>query len=292
MDVRSVDVAGSSVCVRTWGRPNGIPFVFWHSLGFAGNGAFLDVAAPPLVEAGFAPIALDAPGYGGSAALDREEYAVDRLADLLWNLVDALELRRPIVLSGHSWGGTIALTAAAQRPEDVRALVLFDSGHIDYADWPGARPEATFEELLAELEADPPPTTWDDLVILLAEHGLDQEWTLAAWQEGFDVAADGGLQLRASNEVLAASRMGLMRARASDAWPTVAGAQIPTLLLLATEPEELREPNEAAAGRMQAIVPEAEIRPVPGMRHAVFADLGAGVGATVAEWSSARGLSA
>ena len=292
MDVRSVDVAGSSVCVRTWGRPNGIPFVFWHSLGFAGNGAFLDVAAPPLVEAGFAPIALDAPGYGGSAALDREEYAVDRLADLLWNLVDALELRRPIVLSGHSWGGTIALTAAAQRPEDVRALVLFDSGHIDYADWPGARPEATVEELLAELEADPPPTTWDDLVILLAEHGLDQEWTLAAWQEGFDVAADGGLQLRASNEVLAASRMGLMRARASDAWPTVAAARDP-------DPAPARHRARGAAraerggGRTDAGDRAGGGDPAgSGDAPRRFADLGAGVGATVAEWSSARGLSA
>jgi pimeloyl-ACP methyl ester carboxylesterase len=78
------------------------------------------------------------------------------------------------VLSGHSWGGTIAITAAARRPGDVAGLVLFDSGHIDYCDVPDARPEATIEELIAELQADPVPDTWDGLVALLAEQGLDR----------------------------------------------------------------------------------------------------------------------
>ena len=64
---------------------------------------------------------------------------------------------------------------------------------------PGANPDATIDELIAELEADPPPATWDELVALLAEHGLDQEWTLAAWREGFDVEPDGSITRIASN---------------------------------------------------------------------------------------------
>ena len=44
MTRRTVDVAGTSLSVRVNGAPDGVPFVFWHSLGHAGNGSFLDVA--------------------------------------------------------------------------------------------------------------------------------------------------------------------------------------------------------------------------------------------------------
>jgi hypothetical protein len=89
VDVRRVDVAGTTLHVRTWGDAEGIPFVFWHSLSFGGNGSFLDVATPALVEAGLAPIAPDAAGYGGSPPLvDCNAYGIDRLVDLVWALVD------------------------------------------------------------------------------------------------------------------------------------------------------------------------------------------------------------
>jgi pimeloyl-ACP methyl ester carboxylesterase len=286
--LRSVEVAGTFLDVRRAGAPDAIPFVFWHSISLGGNGSFIDVAAPALVAAGFAPVAPDAPGYARSAPLDAERYEVDHLAGFLWDVVDELELEPPLVLSGHSWGGSIAVTAAALRPDDVRALVLFDSGHVDYGDWPDARPEATLEELIAEIEADPLPDTWDDLVSLLAEHDLAQEWTLAAWREAFDVDADGALRRLGSTQALAAARIGLMRARASDAWPAIAAARIPTLVLLATEPEDLRERNAAAAEKMRRAVPKAELRPVNGMRHAVFADLGARAGELVADWLRER----
>ena len=108
-------------------------------------------------------------------------------------------------------GGTVAITAGARRPGDVSALVLFDSGHVDDADVPGANPDATVDGLIAELEADPLPAAWDELVALLAEHRLDQNWTLAAWREGFEVGPAGRITRIASNLALAASRQGLMR---------------------------------------------------------------------------------
>jgi pimeloyl-ACP methyl ester carboxylesterase len=174
--------------------------------------------------------------------------------------------------------------AAARRPADVSALVLFASGHLDYADVPGANPDATIDELTVELEADPLPATWDELVALLAEHRLDQEWTLAAWREGFAVERDGRITRIASNVALAAARHGLMQGRASAVWPALAAAAIPTLVLLATEPSEQRESNAEAGDRMREAVPHADIRPIEQMRHSVFADLGASAGSLVAEW--------
>jgi pimeloyl-ACP methyl ester carboxylesterase len=281
--VRTVNVDGGSVSVRCNGAPDARAFVFWHGLGHAGNGSFLDVAVPPLLAAGCATYAVDGPGFGGSDARDPEAYAVDALARVLWGTVDALGLSDPI-LSGHSWGGSIALASASQRPADVGGLVLFDSGHVDYRDLPDARPEATMGELIAELEADPVPDTWDELVALLAEHDLDAEWTLAAWREGFAIDSDGRIRRRATDVAIAAASYWLMRASPSAAWPAIAAAGIPTLVLLATEPPEYRQSNAEAGERMHVDVPHADIRPIEGMRHAVFADLGASAGTLVADW--------
>ena len=56
------------------------------------------------------------------------------------------------------------------------------------------------------------------------------------------------------------------------------------LVLLATEPPDEREANAEAGERMRQIVPHADVRPLEGMRHAVFADLGAAAGSLVADW--------
>jgi pimeloyl-ACP methyl ester carboxylesterase len=290
VQTRTVDVAGTSVCVRGWGNEGAIPFVFWHGLGLGNNGSFLEVATPALVAAGVQPIALDAPGFGDSAALERDGYGGDRLVDFLWALIDALDLARPVVLAGHSWGGTLAIVAAARRPDETAALVLLDSGHIDPADSLEGNVEATFEELIAQLEAEEIPATWDDLVEILAQEGMGQPWTIAAWRHGVDVDDSGALRVKASFETLAAARIGLMQTRATEAWPTVAAAGIPTLLLLATEPEPVRERNAAAAERMRAAFPAADLRAVEGMSHDVFVDLGAEAGAVVADWLRSTGI--
>ncbi len=195
------------------------------------------MAAPPLVEAGCRVVALDAPGFGRSPAVETDAYALDRLAGLCRAAADALSLSEP-VLAGHSWGGAVVVAAAALRPHDARALVLLDGGHTDPGNWPDAQPEASFAELLAMLAAEPHPPTWDALAEILAESGDGQEWTLAAWREGVEIdPRDASFAWRAAPETLVAARMGLVRERLSDRWPAVAAAGIPTLLILATEPE-------------------------------------------------------
>jgi pimeloyl-ACP methyl ester carboxylesterase len=88
------------------------------------------------------------------------------------------------------------VTYAATFPDGVRALVLLDSGHIDYADLAEAEIGKSYEERLTEVRARPDPRN----------------------AEGRAMAMNG------------------MGDRVSPAWTVIAEHRIPTLLLLATEP--------------------------------------------------------
>ena len=137
MNVREVRAGGGTVAVREWGDPAGTPFLFWHALGPGHSGSSFAPAAGPLVEAGSRVFALDAPAFGRSAAVNLDEYAVGRLAELPWAVADAVDLESAVV-SGHSWGGSVAVFAASEQPARTAALVLYDSGASDFADHPSA----------------------------------------------------------------------------------------------------------------------------------------------------------
>jgi pimeloyl-ACP methyl ester carboxylesterase len=119
--------------VHEWGSDGDVPVVFWHALGEGQSGVHFAEVGRGLARAGFHVVAVDGPGFGRTPVLPTERYELVALAGLLDELIDERELDRP-VLAGHSWGGCIAMTFAATHPHDVRALVLFDSGHLDYAE--------------------------------------------------------------------------------------------------------------------------------------------------------------
>jgi pimeloyl-ACP methyl ester carboxylesterase len=117
--------------VHEWGSQGDVSVVYWHALGEGQSGAYFGEVAPGLARAGFHVVAVDGPGFGRTPPLPAERYTLAALAQLLDELIDEHELDRPVV-AGHSWGGCVAMTYAATHPDDVRALVLFDSGHLDY----------------------------------------------------------------------------------------------------------------------------------------------------------------
>src|SRR5262249_16711806 len=115
--------------MHRWGSRDDVPVVFWHALGT--SGADFAKVGKKIAGAGFYVLAVDGPGFGNSKALEPDAYRLDALVELLHEQL--VELDRPVVM-GHSWGGAIAVRYAGAHPEDVRALVLFDSGHLDYVD--------------------------------------------------------------------------------------------------------------------------------------------------------------
>ena len=284
--VRTLDVGGTRLAVREWGEPSGRPLVFWHPLGTVTSGAWLTELAPVLVAAGFHAVAVDGPGFGGSPPVDPEQMGVDRLATLLWGVADQLGLVRPVVM-GHSWGGVVALRAAAERPADVSALVLLDSGHRDYADDPRTQPDLPLADRAAQVAGQ--LEVWPDRVALHADVEGDlrrpaTDLLLAALGPAVRARPDGCLVPVVSAGTVAGARHGMVRERSSRRWPVLAAAGTPVLLLLAGQPPGLAADTVADAERMRAALPQLEARVMAGWGHDLVGDGGPAVAEVVVEW--------
>ncbi|HEU0336550.1 MAG TPA: alpha/beta hydrolase [Gaiellaceae bacterium] len=290
--LRTVELAEATLAVREWGERDGRPLLFLHSLGPAASAAFVGLVAGPLVARGLRLVAPDQPGFGRSPALPADRYAVPALAALAWELADVLELERPIV-AGHSWGGAVACQMAAERPADARALVLVDSGHVDYADLPPYfRSELTLDAHVEQAEAGRLRVA--DREALEAELEIDDPARRArladALLEAMVVDEDGGLVSATTGAARGAAMHHLALARPSETWPALERAGLPTLLVLATEPAEVRELNQRAVERFRPAFPSAEIVTVEGATHSLVSDLEDRFGELVGAWLERRGL--
>ena len=277
-----IDAGGASLNVRRWGDPEGRPFLFLHSLGPAASAALLGPGIGPIAGAGYAVAAPDMPGFGKTPPLPFERYEAGALAGLVLSLADELGWER-FILAGHSWGGAVASHVVAANPGRIEALILVDSGHIDYGDTPGADLDETLEALTAKSEAarrrakDPA----DVAAQLEIEPG---DPVLDAILEGMIDDGSGGLISATTGLSRASAMYHLARARSSATWSTTAAAGIPTLLLLATQPDDARRQNEEAAARFAAAVPHADVRFVEDATHSLITDLSDRFGALVVDW--------
>ncbi|WP_296596343.1 alpha/beta hydrolase [Phenylobacterium sp.] len=116
---------GGEMAVLDFGpadRP--VDVVFSHANGF--NARTYRTILAPLADS-LRILALDLRGHGATtipAVVEGREGWNEFRDDLLALL--AAETDRPVVLAGHSMGGTSSLLAAAHAPDRVKALVLFD----------------------------------------------------------------------------------------------------------------------------------------------------------------------
>jgi pimeloyl-ACP methyl ester carboxylesterase len=122
---RSVAVTGGEIAALEFGpqdRP--IDVVFVHANGF--NAQTYRVLLSPLA-AGLRVLAIDQRGHGETtlAADPAGRRSWRDLRDDLIGLLDVLD-GPPVVLAGHSMGGTVSLLAAAERPDRVKGLLLLD----------------------------------------------------------------------------------------------------------------------------------------------------------------------
>jgi len=100
------------------GDPAGLPAVLAHCfLGHSGGWKRLLAALDTPLDA----IAFDLPGHGRSAPWDGQGDLHSAATAVLARLVT-----RPSLLIGHSFGGTLALRHALERPEAIRGMVLIE----------------------------------------------------------------------------------------------------------------------------------------------------------------------
>lgn len=116
---------GGEMAVLDFGpadRP--VDVVFSHANGFNAR-TYRTILGP--LAADLRILALDLRGHGATSipAVVEGRQGWDEFREDLLALV-AAETQGPVVLAGHSMGGTSSLLAAAASPERVKALVLFD----------------------------------------------------------------------------------------------------------------------------------------------------------------------
>ena len=278
---RLVDLGDTELAVREWGDPELPTILFWHSLGPAASGALIAEVAPRLVEAGRRVVAVDGPGFGASPLLPPERYAMDDLVELARRLIAALGLEA-VTFMGHSWGGAIAVRLAGAFPEQVRALVLLDSGHIDYRELPDIDADRPLEAWIADAREQ--AVSWESREAFEDDFREALKRPTPELLEAFlaGTRAEGSAFLSSNPEARGAAAAGLL-GRVSEAWPVLAERRIPTLLLLATEPPHVDQ-NREHVGKFEAAVPHADVRWVSGAGHGILADVGPPLGDEIADW--------
>lgn len=243
----------------------GPPLVLLH--GFTGSTETWE----PLVGTleGIATIAVDLPGHGRSGApRDPARYALDRFADDLAAVLDALQVDRTAVL-GYSLGARAALHFATAHPRRVAALVLESAS-------PGIRDP---EERAARMASDAA------LADMIERDGVpafvDQWQRLPLWASQASLPEATRARLHAQR--LANRPDGLansLRGAGTGTHPSVierlARHDGPTLLIVGA----LDTKYVAQGDMLEAAIPGARVAVVPGAGHAVhlehpatFADL-------------------
>lgn len=194
-------------------------------------------------------IAPDLRGHGETAAPDGI-YTIDDMADDVLDLLNALQLREPIVLGGLSMGGYIALSLIARHPERVRALMLMDTRS-------GAdSPEAALgrEELAKKVEASRSAGPVVDAMM----PKLFSPTTRSLHPE--PMARVRRMMEKTPARAVAGALRGM--AARPDRTSDLARIEVPTLVLVGaddtiTPPEEARAMAEAIPGARLEIIPNA-----------------------------------
>ena len=103
----------------------GPPVLFLHGWGL--NRKTYKRALSRLANVGVRVLAPAMPGFGGTAALSRENTSLARYGDWAGDFLRTIEIDQPVLVVGHSFGGGVAIKLSHDHPQQVRSLVLVNS---------------------------------------------------------------------------------------------------------------------------------------------------------------------
>lgn len=127
--MRFVDAAGIRTHVAQRGAGDDVLLIH----GASSDMGVFEPTVAPLLETRFRVTGYDRPGMGFT---DQRPPGLEKLAaqaDVAAGVIDALELKRPIVIA-HSYGGAVALRLALDHADKISGLVLI--APVAY-EWPG-----------------------------------------------------------------------------------------------------------------------------------------------------------
>jgi len=109
---------------RVEGSKDGTPILLVH--GFGANVNHYRYQFPALAKEGYRVYAVDLLGFGGSDKPKKEKYCIELFAELLVDFIKATDANKKWVVAGNSIGGLCSLAVAAEIPELIKAVVLFN----------------------------------------------------------------------------------------------------------------------------------------------------------------------
>jgi pimeloyl-ACP methyl ester carboxylesterase len=207
-------------------------------------------------------IAFDRPGFGRSQRRRFLDAGVFAQAERLWEGLDALAVRRP-VLVGHSFGGSVALAMALTRPERTAGVVALA---------PLVFPEPRLEHLVFAPRA--PPVAGD--LVAMASATSDKSVLSLLWRamflpqaipdrvlDGFPFAMAGESvsTLRVGEDALAALP-DLMRL-------SVGWRSCPTPVRVFAGDRDLVVRNGVHGRMLAAFAPDGDFHDLPGLGHMI-----------------------
>jgi pimeloyl-ACP methyl ester carboxylesterase len=247
----------------------GRPQVIWlHANGFNAR-TYLNTLTP--LSDRMAILIVDQRGHGATPQVHAAEDKTDALdmRDDLLALLEAIGDGAPVVLSGHSMGGCVSLLAAAEAPERVRGIALFDPVILGRAATEAAMKRRGFADseggLIGKARSRRREFPSRDAAFEnYRQRSIFRTWPEAALRDyveaGFRDLADGTVELACAPEWEAAN----FAAHGHDIWAAMARVEAPVRIWRA---EEGSTCSIASAGEFPRPPGQVEVTTVADSTH-------------------------
>ena len=271
---------GVSLEVLEWGG-SGPPLVFLPGLGATAH-AYESFA--PKFTGQHRVYGITRRGFGASSrpALSDENYDIERLADDVLAVIDALKLERP-VLAGHSMAGAEMSSIGTRHPEKVAGLIYLDAAYAYAFHHSEIGPPLGGVGLAVEIAA-----ARRDLKALLRAAPRDMEDIAGRLPEviqrlqahaAFQLKHEPGGVSATSSQALTAPQSLTETIRLN--WRKFGAVKVPVLALVALPTpctqacdDPVRRANDdmrhAQANAIEKLLPDARIVRIPGADHYIF----------------------
>lgn len=247
------ELTGGVVHFRQTGPDTGPVVVLIHGLS---NPSYVwKELLESLAGAGYRVVAFDNYGRGFSDRPDGD-YTAERTDQLLTDLLDHLNISRPVHLVGYSMGGATASLFTANHPAKVRSLTLV------------APAGAGDKPLLVSLMSAP------GVGDLIFHYAGDMLW-LSSAQEDSQSSKDPGAfmadynaqaRFKGYNQALLSSLQHYPLWDTDAAFKTIGASELPVQIVWGTEDDAVPYTN---SDEIRALIPKADLHTLDGVDHRI-----------------------